>query len=49
MKDCTISGLIVTITLDTELRIESGMEPIIIKILNVRNFNEDKNSGVVAV
>lgn len=42
-------SLKVTITLDTELRIEAGMEPVIVKILNVRNFNEDKNSGVVVV
>lgn len=51
MEDCTINSekLIITITLDTELRIEAGMEPVIVKILNVRNFNEDKNSGVLVI
>ncbi|CAD8148432.1 unnamed protein product [Paramecium octaurelia] len=49
MKDCSIENLTVRITLDTELRIEAGMEPVIVTILNVRNFNEDKNSGVIVV
>jgi len=49
MSDCTIENLNVKITLDTELRIEAGMEPVIVKILNVRNFNEDKNSGVIVI
>lgn len=49
MNDCIIDSLNVIITLDSELRIEAGMEPVIVKILNVRNFNEDKNSGVVVI
>lgn len=51
MDSCTINlaSLLVTITLDTELRIEAGMQPVIVRILNVRNFSEDKSSGVVVV
>ena len=49
MNDCKIENLNVKIVLDTELRIEAGMEPVIVKILNIRNFNEDKNSGVIVI
>ena len=49
MSNCIIENLTMKITLDTELRIEAGMEPVIVKILNVRNFNEDKNSGVIVI
>ncbi len=49
MESCALTKVIVKITLDTELRIEAGMQPVIVKIMNIRNFSEDKSSGVVVV
>jgi len=50
-KSCTLDSTsnAITIVLDTELRIEAGMQPIIVSIPNVKNFAEDLNSGVVVV
>lgn len=39
----------ILITLDAELRIEAGMDPIVVSIPNVKNFAEDLNSGVIRV
>lgn len=40
---------VILITLDAELRIEAGMEPVKISFPNIKNFPEDLNSGVVRV
>lgn len=54
MLDCyqdttDATTLKIALILDSELRIEAGMDPLIVRILNIKNFSEDKNSGVVVV